>query len=662
MVHAMTEDAVPKTREFGDYHVYDELGHGGIGDTFVARLQRDTAAGLERFVCLKIMGREFQAARGERRNQAIESLRHEARIVAGFQHPNIARLVDSGCYNDVWFVAFELITGANLDEILAMRRLGEGLEPEHVRRIGIQVASALQCAHERRVLHRDVKPGNILISTDGRVKLVDFGLAKAIADASAEFTVGVGTPRYWAPEQVMQDSLTEATDLYALGIVLYELLTTVHPSHASTPEEFRRNIVRGHRKPLTDFGVPEDLAMIVECCLQTDPADRFLSAKALHTALRSGAKVSGFEFEIGELADAAYAAVAEQRILNADRERGSESHHPARSTVHASQEGPTNHMPTGAVAEVVRDGVPGEAEKPTRDEILSDLSRMAREAIRHRQSHTQRRRRSTTVAEIALPIRSADHAPEPPTAAASVRARKRGGTLAEDPFSKPVTVEGSSPAAETRLEIALAPAGDAATTPEFPAQRPQHVTQLAQRRTRSWAYGATAAGLLLLITFAFADLLSMHLPWSRAPAAREVKQAPTPLPVELPREIEVSAPVPETTIVTPATPQVVAKPAEQGASATTARAAAPRRVHDSAVHEAGPEFIRLTVGLIPYGDVIVDGKRVGASPATVSLRPGKHRIVGRAPGGRSKAKTINVSAETTSFVMDLRDDDAQPSP
>lgn len=656
MVRSMTEDVVP-TREFGDYDIFEQLGHGGIGETFVARLKRDTAAGLlDRYVCLKMMGREFQSARGDRRRQAIESLRHEARIVAGLNHPNIARLLDSGAYNDVWFLAFELVSGANLDEILATRRPGEGLEPEHVRRIGIQVAAALECAHEHRVLHRDVKPGNILIGTDGRVKLVDFGLAKANAGASADFTVGVGTPRYWAPEQILQETLTEATDLYALGVVLYELLTTTHPSHADTPEDFRRNIVRGKRRPLVDFGVPEDLATIIECCLETSPENRFLSARALHTALRSGTKVSGFEFEIGQMADAARDAVAEQRSFEPDEEWKSGD----LSTVHASQEGPTQHMPALAVACAVRDGVPGEMAQRPRDEILSDLSRMARDALRQRESHTQRRRRSTTVAEIELPLRS-QRPPEPPTAAASVRARKREGTLAEVPFLPPVSTEKEPQSLETRPEFAAPGA-----TAEPPVPRARQDTQLAQRARPARVHYVAAATFLVLISLAFVKLQLLQSVSSES--SRASVAAGKPLVVPLPAAIEPpaatqSSPAAVTVPATEPAPDgsAVAHESEHAGSPTVDQSA-PRHSPESASHDnAKAGGIHVTIGLIPYGKVVVDGRRSGPAPFKITLSPGKHRIVGRSPGGRSRAKTIDVSADSTSFVMDLRDDH-NPSP
>jgi len=659
----MTEGAGPSS-EFGDYHLYEELGHGGIGETFVARLKRDAAAGFDRYFCLKIMGREFQAARGVRRQQAIDSLRHEARVVAGLNHPNIARLVDSGSYNDVWFLAFELVRGANLDEILAMRRFGEGLEPEHVRRIGIQVAAALQCAHAHDVLHRDVKPSNILIGTDGCVKLVDFGLAKANAQASADFTVGVGTPRYWAPEQFLQTSLTAATDLYALGVVLYELLTTTHPSHADTPEEFRRNIVRGVRRPLQDFGVPDDLAMIIDCCLANDPEERFLSAAALHAALSSSTKVSGFEYEIGEIANAARDGAADRKLA-VEHASLATPDHGNDPTVHTTNEQPTRHMPAFDVAAQVRDGIPDEMLFYKRDEIISDLSRMARDAIRQRDSRTQpRRRRSTTVAEILPAGEAPPLSTEPPTAAESVRARKREETRAEVAYAPP-------PALETVLEVAM----DTLTAPQAPATvpevtilpgpalraaRPSRAT-VARTRVRSWIYGVSSAVVAAVALIAF----QMRSPQISVRSADIPLSRPSTPSARLPAGVEAKKPAAATPAVAAPPPATLITPASKSTPTDTARATklTADETHQSATRsrggassQPGAPTVRVTLGLIPYGEVRVDGKRFAKAPFNVDLTLGKHRVVGRTGAGRSRSMTINVTENSKSFVLDLRDE------
>ena len=308
---AMTEGERQQGEIFGDYEVFELLGEGGVGAAYVARAKRGEHAG--KLVCLKIMRRSLQAAKARERRDAIRMLRHEARIVAQLDHPNIARLLDSGSYNDVWFLAFELVEGANLGEILVMQGSGAGLAPEHARRIGLEIAAALECAHEHDVLHRDVKPSNILIGTDGQVKLLDLGVAKANAAHASDFTVGVGTPRYRAPEQIREEALTPRTDIYALGLVLYELLTTVHPFDDEDPLQLRKNVLRGEvPSGLRELGVPQNLVAVVECCLQRDPANRFQSARALQNALKAGAKPSGFAFEMGELASAARDVVGDR--------------------------------------------------------------------------------------------------------------------------------------------------------------------------------------------------------------------------------------------------------------------------------------------------------------------------------------------------------------
>jgi serine/threonine-protein kinase len=183
----------------GDYELMYELGRGAIGETFAAQVIAGPRNG--QLVCLKVLAQEFRGARSAERDAAVRYLRHEARVVSQLDHPNIARLLDSGVSGDVWYIAFELVDGANLSEVLAHGALGA----HHVMHLGLELSKALACAHERDVLHRDIKPSNILISTAGEVKLVDFGLAKVNAGAASQFSQHVGTPRYFAPEQIRGD-------------------------------------------------------------------------------------------------------------------------------------------------------------------------------------------------------------------------------------------------------------------------------------------------------------------------------------------------------------------------------------------------------------------------------------------------------------------------
>jgi serine/threonine protein kinase len=193
----------------GEYEVIRELSRGAVGETFAARAVGGPQEG--QIVCLKVLAREFRGVRSAEREAAIKHLRHEARVVSQLDHPNIARLLDSGVAVDVWYLAFELVEGADLS---AFRP--DAFETDHVAHLGLELSKALACAHQRDVLHRDVKPSNILISKTGQVKLVDFGLAKLDAGAASQFSQHVGTPRYMraprSPERRMSSSLAQRAD------------------------------------------------------------------------------------------------------------------------------------------------------------------------------------------------------------------------------------------------------------------------------------------------------------------------------------------------------------------------------------------------------------------------------------------------------------------
>jgi serine/threonine protein kinase len=663
----MRDDERFKSREFGPYEILDFLGQGGIGEAYVARTKQGEHANQR--VCLKIMGREFQASTGSRRREAIDSLRHEARVVSQLEHPNIARLLDSGAVNDVWFLVFELIEGASLGEVLSLQEPEQGLAPQHVRRIGLEVAAALQCAHEHDVLHRDIKPNNILVGTDGAVKLVDFGLAKANARGASDFTVGVGTPRYWAPEQIREEALTPATDIYALGVVLYELLTTAHPFQDDDASEFRKNILRGiPQHDLRALGVPDDLAEIVHGCLKADSWQRFQSAAALQTALRSGAKASGFEFDMGEIASAARELSAETRAMAADSNLRAESGHGA-ETVHADVHRRTTRYETPQeLADEMREGIPGTISSHVRDEVMDDLSRMARQARDRRHSHTARRRDGP----------SAEGAPlnEQPT----VHGRRRDATVLEGPEhlsrSEPAeetlptparrrsrrTVQGFSQL-RTSADAAAATASrstppEASATIEAGEQRAPTEELGVKHRGRRLAIvlglvaTAIAAGILVQTTNgsstasrrSAAAASRSTTPGRRPPeavattiAARTEAPTPLPVPVENPPVPPAAATAPAVPTIAPTEPPIATVP----------------RPSTRASRETRPS-VKVTIGLIPYGEVFIDGKAAGRAPVTMSLTTGPHRVVGRNSEFRNQ-RTVVVTPETHGVVLDLRD-------
>lgn len=224
-------------RRIGPYRILRQIGHGGMGAVYLA----ERADGnFEQRVAIKIIRRGMDT---------VEMLRRfhiERQILASLDHPNIARLIDGGTTEDgLPYYAMEYVEGRSIDQYCADRALGitERL------RLFRTVCAAVQYAHQHLVIHRDLKPSNILVTEDGTVKLLDFGIAKLLTpdnhDPMATATgLGLMTPAYASPEQVRGDAITTATDVYALGVIFYEMITGNRPYHFTTsrPDEIARVI------------------------------------------------------------------------------------------------------------------------------------------------------------------------------------------------------------------------------------------------------------------------------------------------------------------------------------------------------------------------------------------------------------------------------------
>jgi serine/threonine-protein kinase len=257
----------------GRYELQERIASGGMADVW-----RGVDTVLQRVVALKVM----------RPDDGHESLfvarfRDEAVHSAGLNHTNIATVFDYGEDDHLSYLVMELVEGDPLSAVIR----GRGpLNPDEVKAIAGQAALALGVAHEARVVHRDVKPANILIRTDGVVKLTDFGIARAL-DASGHTRHGemLGTPDYISPEQAKGEPATGASDLYALGVVMHEMLTGKRPFDRGTPIATAFSHVTEPPPPLPDH-VPAELAELVEDCLAKDPRKR--PANALVVAERLG--------------------------------------------------------------------------------------------------------------------------------------------------------------------------------------------------------------------------------------------------------------------------------------------------------------------------------------------------------------------------------------
>ncbi|MEQ9568607.1 MAG: serine/threonine-protein kinase, partial [Longimicrobiales bacterium] len=291
---AADDDPGPDPRvgsRIGPWQVEDRIGEGGMG--VVYRAERADGA-FEQSVALKVL------RRGMDTEGILARFRSERQILAGLEHPNIARLVDGGMTDDglPWFT-LEYVRGEHLTEYCDAHRLPVDARLD----LFETVCAAVQYAQERLVVHRDLKPSNVLVSDDGTVKLLDFGIARVLSDGGSGQTTVVGAPRaltlaYAAPEQIDGGAITTATDVYALGTMLYELLTGFRPrdfaeggdpkrpSDLPTRTQHTLAAARGAEPERLRRRLRGDLDTICMKALQDDPARRYATAGELLDDLR----------------------------------------------------------------------------------------------------------------------------------------------------------------------------------------------------------------------------------------------------------------------------------------------------------------------------------------------------------------------------------------
>lgn len=258
---------------FGDYEIIEEIGRGGMGVVFKARQKS-----LDRVVALKLIQGGILAGK-----KAEQRFRREASTVARLDHPNVVPIYEIGQDAGYSFFSMRLVEGASLAK-LAREYVGRR---EQAARLLAKVARAIQFAHERGVLHRDIKPHNILVDARGEPYITDFGLAKLEEDNAQMTGTGdvFGTPSFMAPEQAAgnQHLVDRRTDVYGLGAVLYHLLTGQAPFEGKTSFEVMKSVIE--REPLNPrrlkSDLPDDLAAICIRCLRKEPGERYASAGLL---------------------------------------------------------------------------------------------------------------------------------------------------------------------------------------------------------------------------------------------------------------------------------------------------------------------------------------------------------------------------------------------
>lgn len=263
----------PQITEFGDYELIEELGRGGQGVVYRARQKS-----LNRTVALKVIGLGRWAS-----TPHLKRFRQEAEAAARLEHPQIVPIYEVGEREGSCYFSMKFVEGGSLDELVR----GEPMPARSAAELLVKIARTVQFAHERGILHRDLKPGNVLLDAEGQPHLTDFGLARLIEQESTitnSFDV-MGTPSFMAPEQAAGKAkdLTPAADVYSLGAVFYQMLTGQPPFAGGTTYQTIRLVMQSEpRNPrLWNDQVDVDLATICLKCLEKDPEQRYESADAL---------------------------------------------------------------------------------------------------------------------------------------------------------------------------------------------------------------------------------------------------------------------------------------------------------------------------------------------------------------------------------------------
>ena len=254
----------------GRYELGPQIERGGM-----AIVYRATDTVLNREVAVKVLAGAFAQDEG-----FVRRLEREARNVARLSHPNVVQVFDAGSEGETHFMVMELVEGTTLARVIADEA---PLPPDRAARIAADIAEALAAAHAKDIVHRDVKPANVLITPNGTVKVADFGIARA-ADAAKITQTGtlLGTAAYVSPEQAVGLPATARSDIYALGCVLYEMLTARAPFMAESPvATLQRHIGDPVTPPSALVAVPEALDGLIVACLAKDPSDRPPSAADL---------------------------------------------------------------------------------------------------------------------------------------------------------------------------------------------------------------------------------------------------------------------------------------------------------------------------------------------------------------------------------------------
>jgi serine/threonine protein kinase len=295
--------------EIGKYRIIELVGEGAMGVVYRAH---DSV--LDRNVAIKVMNDSIA-----RQDDLRKRFLHEAQAAASLQHPNVVCIYDLGESDGHLYIAMEFIQGVDLERLI---ELAEPLSLQARLDIIIDVLTGLSFAHRRGIVHRDIKPANIRVAEDGRAKIMDFGVAHLASSSMTSTGSILGTPTYMAPEQITEGKTSPATDIFAVGGVLYQILTMMKPFEAPTLQNLFFKIITETPRNITELmpGLPPALDRIVRKAMAKEPADRYASALDMANDLTNvRSKLSGPSYPASVSLSASVASAIEQSRTSSRR-------------------------------------------------------------------------------------------------------------------------------------------------------------------------------------------------------------------------------------------------------------------------------------------------------------------------------------------------------
>lgn len=258
------------------YKIINKIGSGGTADVYLAWDGK-----LNRYVAIKILSKTYASEKN-----FVARFKKEAQILARLNDPNIVAIYDWGQYDNSYFICMEYAEGQSLEEIIDKQGI---ISPEVTARYAIQICSALEVAHKNNLIHRDIKPQNIIVTPDGTVKIADFGIAKSLIEDNTKTINILGTAYYISPEQAQGKILSYSTDIYSLGVVLYEMLTADLPFRGENSIEISLKHI--NEKPIRPSAlvsnIPPEIEKILMHCIEKNPQKRYENVSVLKADLQN---------------------------------------------------------------------------------------------------------------------------------------------------------------------------------------------------------------------------------------------------------------------------------------------------------------------------------------------------------------------------------------